>query len=138
MKKQQGFSLIELLIVVGIIGTLTAIAIPAYTSYKDKSDVTAGAATVKSLLSGAAIALEEGKSIADYVTALDGKPATTTYTVKNLGTVEDATANSIPAMAFKLARGTYSGKTITYKKSGNVWTCELDSTITTVTVDGCS
>lgn len=39
MKKQQGFTLIELMIVVAIIAILAAIALPAYSDYTKKSKV---------------------------------------------------------------------------------------------------
>ena len=57
MKKfQQGFTLIELMIVVAIIGILAAIAIPAYQDYTVRSRVTEGL----NLASSAKVAIAEG------------------------------------------------------------------------------
>jgi type IV pilus assembly protein PilA len=55
MKNQQGFTLIELMIVVAIIAILAAIALPAYQNYIARSQVTAGLADIR----GGVTAFEE-------------------------------------------------------------------------------
>ncbi|MGA8203138.1 MAG: pilin [Woeseiaceae bacterium] len=55
MKKQQGFTLIELMIVVAIIGILAAIAIPAYQDYTIRAQVSEGL----QLSGGAKVAVTE-------------------------------------------------------------------------------
>jgi type IV pilus assembly protein PilA len=65
MKKQQGFTLIELMIVVAIIGILAAIAIPAYQDY-----------TVRAKVSECVTALGTAKtSVSEFVQSVGHMPA---------------------------------------------------------------
>ncbi|KJG29611.1 prepilin-type cleavage/methylation domain-containing protein [Photobacterium angustum] len=49
MKKQQGFTLIELMIVVAVIGVLAAIAVPQYQKYVGKSEASSALASITGL-----------------------------------------------------------------------------------------
>ncbi len=83
MKKvQQGFTLIELMIVVAIIGILAAIAIPAYQDYTIRSKVTE--------LVNAAGVCKTG--VAEYYQSKGVMPASTA----EAGCTETGTANSSP------------------------------------------
>ena len=60
-KVQQGFTLIELMIVVAIIGILAAIAIPAYQDYTIKSKVSEGPSMASPALTAIGVMCSEGK-----------------------------------------------------------------------------
>ncbi|BDU15560.1 pilin [Lysobacter auxotrophicus] len=65
MKKQQGFTLIELMIVVAIVAILAAIALPAYQDYMKRSKVSEAVATAGACKT----------SVAEYAAATSKLPA---------------------------------------------------------------
>ncbi|WP_426149734.1 pilin [Pseudomonas sp. DC3000-4b1] len=125
MNNQKGFTLIELMIVVAIIGILASIAIPAYSRYQAKAKVTAGIAEIAALRT----AIDDNINSGTVPTlALTGASAVTENCsdIAVVGSLTDATTVTC---TLKNAPATVNGLKVTYSRATTgVWTCS--STVT--------
>jgi type IV pilus assembly protein PilA len=139
MKKQHGFTLIELMIVVAIIGILAAIAIPAYQDYIARSQVSEGV----QLLGGGKTPLAEfyadqGRwpgSAASVMGTLSGKYVDTiayaagSPTTPTSGTLTLVATFKASGVSRLIASASMSHHTT---DGGKIWTCGTTGVTTTV------
>ncbi|MNF74606.1 Fimbrial protein precursor [compost metagenome] len=94
MKAQKGFTLIELMIVVAIIGILAAVAIPQYQDYTIKAKIGNALTSVDSLKTAVALCIQEAGGVAtecDTGVAESGIPAFAATNEVASATVADGT-----------------------------------------------
>jgi type IV pilus assembly protein PilA len=94
LSKKEGFTLIELMIVVAIIGILAAIAIPAFVNYVKRSKTSEAGANLKSLFTGAAAYYERENWTQGLVTPGNAAAASTHCTVDSVAPAGTWATNS--------------------------------------------
>ncbi len=132
MKKQQGFTLIELMIAVAIIGILAAVAIPQYQSYVARSQLSAAVAEVSALKTGAEDAVLMGRTITDATDlGFTGSSFNSGADTADI-TITSLVSNKLPS-SFVLSMelnanvaSSISGAKVAWKRSKDgKWTCTI-------------
>ena len=110
---EQGFSLIELVVVVAVLAILSAIAIPSFTSINDKARSSAAANTLASLAKECAVKIANGCAQTNPPSCgyagftLDGYNANAAGTCASTGTltVTSTAPGTYPTFQYNVATG---------------------------------
>lgn len=129
--QQSGFTLVELLIVVAIIGILSAVAVPAYQNHTKKSEATVGVSTAGALLTNIDLYIQDNDTFPVTANLQDLGASTNMSPIGalELKQTEDGSAYGTLTFTFN-ANSSLDTKVVTFTKSEeNGWQCKQDTGI---------
>ncbi|PSV24447.1 pilin [Photobacterium kishitanii] len=140
MNKQQGFTLIELMIVVAVIGVLSAIAIPQYQKYVAKAEGAAALATLTGLKTNVeAYTVENGKFPINSIASDIGVPSAALGNITLPTASTDATgAITFTYKADKVSPLNSGGTLVLNRSDSGEWTCAGTAKDDSVGPKGCA
>lgn len=131
---QKGFTLIELMIVVAIIGILAAVAIPAYQDYTVKSKMQEGPSLASPILTALGVACSDGSIAAGNAPTLASLGITASPVGKYVSGITVGGTMASPTLTITyVAIGTAvtAGQTVVYNG-----TCDATSGLKWTTING--
>lgn len=132
-KHQQGFTLIELMIVVAIIGILSAVGVPMYQDYVKKSELASGTATLRGLITKAELYLLDHGSFPANLSDIQ----TSSAAGGTLGTISIQGSNQL-LFSFDTNNSALANASVVFSRdTSNGWSCSVSGATNVTRPKGC-